>query len=130
MYNYEKPIAEYATNNKITYDILSKEYRPYFLNEKESRWVFKIRLVNNGKQYTFHYGQSILNGDEEPSIYDILYCLTKHDPGTLDDFCSDGGYTFGDKDSEKIYNAVRREYKATQRLFDEKQIREIIALLG
>ena len=100
------------------------EYRPYFSDDKESRYIFKCRLIRGNKSYTFHFGQSLANGSETPNLYDILSCLTKYDCGTFEDFCNEFGYeAFNDcytgfnKKSMRIYKAVCREYKAVCRLF-------------
>jgi hypothetical protein len=102
------------------------EYRPYFSNEKECRYVFKCRLVRGRRSYTFRFGQSLAEGSNAPSLYDILACLTKYDCGTFEDFCNEFGYevhndfyTGHNKESMKIYKAVCREYKAVCRLFGD-----------
>ena len=102
------------------------EYRPYFTDDKVSRYVFKCRLIRGNKSYTFRFGQSIAEGPKTPSFYDVLSCLTKNDCGTFEDFCREFGYesyndcyTGCNKKSMKIYKAVCREYKAVCRLFGD-----------
>lgn len=94
---------------------------------KNTGLYLSVRLKRNGKTYTFNFGQSIAKGGEEPDIYDVLACLTKSDPGSLEDFCSEYGY---DSDSIKAnitYTAVCREWKAIDRLFSDiiEGLREI-----
>ena len=52
-------------------------------------------------------------------MYDILSCLTKYDPETLENFCAEFGYDINSRDSKKTYNAVCKEYKAVEILFGD-----------
>lgn len=54
-----------------------------------------------------------------PTAYDILACLTKNDPGTFSDFCSDYGYDTDSRKAEEAYFAVREEYSNVMRLFGD-----------
>ena len=56
---------------------------------------------------------------KEPSMYDVLACITKYEPGTFEDFCYDYGYDTDSRKAEKTYNAVCKEYKGFSRLFPE-----------
>lgn len=60
-----------------------------------------------------------------PSVYDVLACLTKYDPGTFEDFCSDYGYNEDSRTAERIYFAVQKEYKQLARLFTPEQMEEL-----
>lgn len=54
-----------------------------------------------------------------PTLYDVLACLTKYDPETFEDFCSEYGY---DTDSRKAYDtfqAVDKEWHEVKRLFSD-----------
>jgi hypothetical protein len=63
----------------------------------------------------------------EPTMYDVLACLTKHDPETFEDFCSEFGCDTDSKKAEKIYNAVLKEYIGVLRLFSDvmEELQEI-----
>jgi hypothetical protein len=61
----------------------------------------------------------------EPRNYDILSCLTKYNPGTFEDFCSEFGYDTDSRKAEKIYNAVRDEYLQLLSLFNEKEMEQL-----
>jgi len=61
----------------------------------------------------------------KPTAYDILCCLTKNDPGTFDDFCSDFGYDSDSRKAKKTYKAVRNEYLEVCRLFSESEREEM-----
>lgn len=60
-----------------------------------------------------------------PSAYDILACLTKYDPGTFENFCSDYGYDEDSRTAERIYFAVQKEYTQLARLFTPEQMEEL-----
>jgi hypothetical protein len=104
------------------------EYRKYFPNDKESRYVFKITLKKGGKQYTFNFGQSIAEGSNEPTLYGVLTCLQKYDVGTFEDFCRGFGYDEDSKTAERTYKAVIKEFEAMQRLFTDEEL-EVLQII-
>ena len=61
-----------------------------------------------------------------PTEYDILACLTKYDPGTMNDFFSEMGYEVHNADDIfcflNTYNAVVKEYRDLCRIFTEEQM--------
>ena len=60
-----------------------------------------------------------------PSAYDVLACITKYDPGTFENFCSEYGYNEDSRSAEKIYFAVQKEYTQLARLFTAEQMKEL-----
>jgi hypothetical protein len=54
-----------------------------------------------------------------PSSYDILAAITKCDPGTFDDFCSNYGYDTDSRKAEKIYFDVQKEYSNVYLIFSD-----------
>lgn len=63
--------------------------------------------------------------EAKPTAYDVLACLTKYDPGTFEDFCSDFGYDEDSRTAEQIYFAVVKEYKRLSRIFTAEQMEEL-----
>lgn len=131
--NYQKQALEFSkeTGTKMTF-IGQPEYKKHFSSDKEPRYVFKIRLTRNGKQYTFNFGQSLKDGAKQPTLYDVLTCLTKYDVGDYENFCSDFGYdTYNEdgynKDNYKTWKAVCKEFEAVERLFSDviEELQEI-----
>lgn len=57
-----------------------------------------------------------------PTEYDILSCLTKYDPGTFEDFCSEFGYDTDSRKAEQTYNAVKDEYKSLCTLYSDDEM--------
>ncbi len=94
----------------------------------QKREVFKLQLRRREKTYTFEFGQSVAEGNNEPTLYDVLTCLQKYDVGTFEDFCDDFGYDNDSRTAEKTYNAVVKEFQAMERLFnsDELDLLQII----
>ena len=134
MSEYIKQAEKFASENGIKLTILSSEYKKYFSSDTEKRYVFKCKLRRNKKSYTFDFGQSINEGSNEPTMYDILTCLIKYDVGSYEDFCSEFGYSQFDeysgrknKDSYKTYKAVCKDFEAVDRLFSDciEQLQEI-----
>ena len=60
-----------------------------------------------------------------PTAYDVLACLTKYDPGTLEDFCDEFGYDLDSKKAERVYNAVKDEYNNLCMLFSDEELAEL-----
>jgi hypothetical protein len=55
----------------------------------------------------------------EPTMYDVLSCLTKNDPGTFEDFCSDYGYDSDSRKAERTYHLVVEEWNNVDDLFSD-----------
>lgn len=116
---YALQAEDFAQKHGIKLYVLAKAYDYYFPDDKDERWIYKMQLVRNGKSYTFTFGQSISAGDTIPGYYDVFAAMTKYDPGTFEDFCSEYGY---DEDSRRAYatwEAVCKEYEAMERLFGD-----------
>lgn len=139
--DYEKQGTDFLAKHETEMTVKFLYNGPYFEDEKESRDVYEVTLKRGTSDYTFKFGQSIANSgltvkrnprgrtvyDHEevrrkggrivPSAYDILSALTKNDPGTFKDFCSDFGYDTDSRRAEKIYFAVQEEYSAIAKMF-------------
>jgi len=77
----------------------------------------KLHYENSGYKYLNPVGW--IKRAKKPTSYDILACLTKYDPGTFDDFCSDFGYTHTTKGAQKTYFAVQKEFSECQKMFGD-----------
>lgn len=129
---YQKQAEDFAKKYGVTLKILGCEYKKYFDGDDQPRYVFKLKLSRkvDGKtvSYTFEFGQSIVNGSEEPTIYDVIVCMTKYDPETFEDFCMTYGYDTDSRKAEKVYRAVCKEWKAIEKLFGDcmEELQEIV----
>jgi len=129
MSEYEKQAMDFAEKYGVKLKVLSYEYKVVeSFEDNKKRYVFKCRLTRNKKVYTFEFGQSIANGSKKPAMYDVLACVTKYEPDTLESFCREFGYDslpiYEYPRIKKIYLAVCREYKAICRLFPEPEVME------
>lgn len=92
-------------------------------DDKDSRYIFPITFVRkvNGetRQFSLKFGQSIADGNKKPTHYDVLACLTKSNPGSFENFCSDFGYNSDSRKAERIYNAVCSEWNSVDRLWHD-----------
>ena len=125
--DYQQQANEFATATGTKLKINRTTYGKHFADDKESRYIFNCTLTRNGKRYTFNFGQSIAAGNTKPTMYDILTCLTKYDPETFENFCSEYGYNTDSIKALNTYKAVKREFKGVNRLFSDilEQLQEI-----
>ena len=57
-----------------------------------------------------------------PNCYDILACLTKYNPDTFENFCSEFGYDTDSRAAKKTYKAVKEEYYGICALFTSDEM--------
>lgn len=74
--------------------------------------------------YSFKFGDSIANMQDgkTPTNYDILACLTKYNPSTFENFCSEYGYNTDSRQALKTYKAVKAEYKGLRTIYTLKEL--------
>ena len=123
--DYNKQVRDFLKKTCSTLKIKFYRYGYHFDNDKDNedmRDVYNVTLSHGSKEFTFAFGQSIVNKGKKPSAYDVLTCLNVYDIGTLKDFCNDFGYDLDSRKVEKTYKAVKREYKELKRLFDETEL--------
>lgn len=73
------------------------------------------RLQSETKTVYLNQKREIIN----PSMYSVLTCLTKYDPGTFEDFCMDFGYDSDSISALRTYKAVCKEWKGVENLFSD-----------
>ena len=54
-----------------------------------------------------------------PTLYDVLSCITKYDPGTFNEFCSEFGYNNDSMKDYAIYQEVCKEWESVYKLFSD-----------
>lgn len=54
--------------------------------------------------------------------YDLLAAITKNDPGTFEDFCSEYGYDTDSRKAEEVYRAVVKEYAKVRKFFTPAEL--------
>jgi len=153
MNEYIEQAKAFLEKTKTSFKAVFLHYGSYFHDDTDFRDVYQITLENLNGTYVFKFGQSLVNSRnykpsikrgmsifeyEEtkikakknirpPSEYDILASITKYDPGSLNQFCSECGYDSKNIDHMKIYSNVVEEYQNVMMLFREhiKELSEI-----
>lgn len=130
--DYKKQALDFLEKTGTTFKIAYVGYGSYFDDDKEkkqSRNVYRFtfsrgKLGENYEEYSGKFGDSIENSKhgrvrKYPSVYNVLTCLTKYDPGTFDDFCLEFGYDTDSRRAEKTYKAVVIEWENVDRLWHD-----------
>jgi len=105
------------------------KYRPNLNIISFNEWFEKIvsRLVQHTTELSNkNWGVGIQKESiEHPSAYDALTCLTKYDPGTFENFCSEYGYDLDSRKAVRTYKSVRKEWSAVSKLFSDSEIEQL-----
>ena len=93
-----------------------------FYSETEQRMQYRTMEIR------FHgsANDAVKHPKRLPRTYDILSCLQKSDPGTLEDFCGEFGYDTDSKRADATYQAIKKEYEDFAALFPEGIPEEIL----
>ncbi len=87
-------------------------------------------FVKNKFNWDFGRVESdVLVYPKEPTLYDVLACLTKNEVGSFEDFCSDFGYETDSITAKKTYKSVSKEYDKVCSLFSNEDL-EILQLIN
>lgn len=101
------------------YQDLQFSDRKYTLNGGCISGGMKITDTNRYKDYL-----KLIPG-KAPSEYSVLSCLTKYDPGSFENFCSEFGYDEDSKTTERTYNAVVSEWRNVCMIWTDEEIEEL-----
>ena len=103
----------------ITVEIKHLYDGPYFNHDDNDikRCVYSFTIKGKYGSYTSKYGNSIDAYEKKrfPTCYDIIACVTKCDPGSLDEFCGDFGYDTDSIKANTVYSEVIKEYRGMVR---------------
>ncbi len=114
-------LAKTGTSMRVTFICNG----PYFEDDEEDRDSFLVSFnrVSKRQRIRVRFGQSLDKstgcGDKPPTAYDVLACLTKNDPGSFDDFCSEFGYSNDSIKALSTYKAVVSEWKKVKRIWGD-----------
>ena len=126
---YTKQANDFMEKTGTTMKAVYVDHKPYFVDDKESRDIYRITLKRNGDKYTFRFGQSIndSDGNTPPTAYDVLASITKSDPESFENFCSEYGYDADSRKALKTFHAVEKEWENVNRLFSDvmEELQEI-----
>ncbi|KKN68468.1 hypothetical protein LCGC14_0451040 [marine sediment metagenome] len=131
-YQYRAQGKSFLAKCKAKMTVRYLGYRPHFDDDKESRDVFGITFrrmrgsCSIAHRFGITFGQSTADstgsGDNKPSAYAVLTCLTKRDPGTFEEFCAEYGYDTDSRKAEKTHKAVVAEWNQVKGFFTDDEI--------
>lgn len=125
---YDKAAGTFLTQtgSKLTVKFLKYDY--HFPGDKDKRDIYRVtlsrKIAGKVRKMSFNFGQSLNDTSKgiAPRPYSILACLTKYDPETFEDFCSNYGYDTDSRSAERIYKAVVKEYNNLTRLYTPDEL--------
>ena len=126
MTNYQEQALQFLKDTKTSLKINFYKKDVYFKDDYKKRNIYKCTLKNAKGSYTFTFGDSIHNTQNEikPTEYDILATIEKYRYSDYNDFLSLTGYKEDEK-SESIYKACENQINALERLFNEEEITKL-----
>jgi len=92
-------------------------WEPGLPNKLNLESFFKSELCHQDYPNWSYY--NIHRTKKTPTLYDILACLTKYDPGSFKDFCSNYGYDEDSRKAFEVYIAVQKEWEQVNNLFHD-----------
>ena len=135
--------SEFIENGLYFEDIEEKDKRDiYLITLKRGTREFKFKYgnsINASTKWFLYTSNGVIktNNDKEakkirdrklnidfkePSVYDVLACLTKYAPEDFKDFCAEYGYNEDSRKAEKIYKDVLNEYQNLKMLYTDKEL--------
>lgn len=128
MSEYTQQAENFLKKHNLKFRTTYKKYGPYFAGEAVSRSIYTCTISGKGRgRYTCSFGASVnmTMNNEEPTAYDLLTSITKSDPYTFEDFCSEYGYDEDSRAAEKVYKAVVKDWAKVERFFTLEEIEEM-----
>jgi len=122
---YELQGKQFLEETGTTMEVGEPEFGLHFDDDEKPRYRFPVTFKRGKKRFTLTFGQSYAAGDKAPTAYDVLSCLTKSDPGTFEDFCSEFGYDSDSRKVERIYKAVCKEWKQVSDMWTADEIEKM-----
>lgn len=113
--------AEFITSNSSRY------LRPNILTVEE--WIDRIEcaIIKKCSEISAkNFGEGIQAKEiMHPTEYGVIACMQKYPVGSFEDFCGDFGYDEDSRKAEKIYETVKAEYEALERLFTTEELEQL-----
>lgn len=107
------------------YYTMGKQKRPIGRDKLEWNKSQLLTFIRMDNRSSFVEKLDTIHRPEPPTAYDVLACLTKYDPGTFEDFCSDFGYDTDSRTAKKTYKAVKKEWANVQTIWDDSEIEQL-----
>jgi len=136
MNEYDQQAKDFLDCTSTTIDIEFIKHDYHFIDDTDTRDVYKITLKRGRREYSFNFGQSLAksvnpknwlssNKRVSPTPYDALSCLSGYSPGPFFDFCADYGYDVDSIKAKRVYDNVVDEYFNLQKLYSESELEQL-----
>ena len=79
----------------------------------------RYQLLEAGKDNIHFKDYWLIQAKVPPTLYDVLSCITKYDPGTFNNFCSEFGYNNDSMKDFAVYQDACKEWENVYRLFSD-----------
>lgn len=122
---YQQQAEDFLRKSGVKMTVSYFGYGRHFEGDTYSRYRYRVTFSRNGQRMQIIFGQSVMAGETEPTAYDVLSCIQKHDAGTLEDFCHEFGYSEDSRTAERIYRAVCKEFAGVERVFSGDEIEQL-----
>jgi hypothetical protein len=116
---------EWMTTNGVKMTASFDSHGKMFFDDKNCRDIWKVTVHRGRRSFTIRFGQSIVDSDNgiPPCVTDVLSCLPKTEPESLEDFidsygsCDPGSMTAKERDSLRAsWRELRRQWRAMERV--------------
>lgn len=126
LYNVTLTTPRGSMNFDFWDSIYNTEIRAMRLEEyAEKRYKVRFNYLSPAKIVEAQKALKAKKAKAVPTVYSVLACLIKYDPGTFEDFCWEFGYDEDSRTAEKIYFAVQKEYTQLSKLFTAEEMEEL-----
>jgi len=146
MNEYDKQAENFINKTGLKIEKQYLGHMPYFSDDDEYRAVFKITFKCRNREFSFNYGNSIMNSwvlyegykqkslnlrpalekvkkdYSPPSDYDILSAMEKYNPESFDYFCDKYSYSNDSIKALKVYHKVQKQYYNMVNMFTDEEI--------
>jgi len=90
---------------------------------------YHVTLEKGGKEFSFNFWNSYQDVKEntQPTAYDVLACLVKYDPGTIDEYTETFGYNTSQPISQhlKNYMAACTQYGILSEMYSPEEMNRL-----
>lgn len=119
--DYQKQANDFLKKANATFKAKFIKNDVYFTDDKQTRDIYRITLTRNGQKWTFRFGQSIADSDQNtpPTTYDVLASITKYKPESFEYWCYEFGYDTDSRKALKTYKAIVKEWESVNNMFND-----------
>lgn len=121
---YTKQAESFAKKWNVSLEISGDEFKVNKnWGETIERHCYHCILKRGKKSYEFDFWASFAKPYKEPDLYDVLACMTKQEPGSYEDFCSEFGYDSYEDASMAVptWEACTNGYQHVRELFGDTE---------